>query len=114
MKQVKMSSFFVGDKFKFLNYDNCEYSVISINGIECWYIFNEETKYLSCIPQAYLSKLDVNIKTKPLSASEIYEYDKEDKKKRRDILKNKIDKICRGHEIGDVINVLSSKISEIS
>lgn len=112
MKTVKLSSLVDGNKFKFHNYDNREYTILSINGNYC-NIYNEETKYIS-IPQAYLSKLDVIVKTKPLTASEIFNLEQEYKRKRREILKSKIDEICRGQEISDVINVLSSKISEIS
>lgn len=112
MKQVKLSSLVDGNKFKFHNYDNREYTILSINGSYC-NIFNDETKYIN-IPQAYLSKLVVNIKIKPLTATEIYDLDEYDKKKRRELLKSRIDAICRGQELSDVINVLSLKISEIS
>ena len=112
MKTVKLSSLFDGDKFKFFNYDNREYTILSMNGTYC-NIFNEETKYIS-IPQAYLCKLDVCVNRKPLTASDIYKFEQEEKNERREILKSKIDDICRFQEISDVINVLSLKISKIS
>jgi len=112
MKTVKLSSLVDGNKFKFFNFDNREYTILSMNGNYC-NIFNEETKNIN-IHQVYLSKLDVCINQKPLTASEIYNLDEYEKKKRREIFKSKIDAICRGQEISDVINVLSLKISEIS